>query len=316
MSDIEHGPSPASTPNQRAGSPANAHVSAASSGPAGPTGSPTPGTSPQAIPAQAIPAPQPVVVRIEQPPQPRGLRGLMIALIVLLSLVILTFGSCAAIGGLAVSGIGSAVSSVGATGTAGVAGGATGLTTGPSVAVYHMEGTISGTSGVTPEAVRTALKQAEDDPNVKAVVLRVESGGGEAPASSEIADYVAACSKPVVVSVGGVCASGAYFAASQADWIVTTDIGQVGAIGTYMSAYDISGLLDKLGIEDQVIKSASMKDMGNASRPLTDEEKAYLADQVDAVTREFVSRVAQAATWTSRRWSSGPTAPPSWARRP
>ncbi len=267
-----------------------------------------PGSAPQAQPAadpapSASAAPQPVVVRVEQPRQPRGL---MIALIVLLSLALLTFGSCALIGGTAVRSFADlAGSSLGETGDG------TGLDTlaMDSIAVYHMDDQI-GSGYISSEEVRSVLRQAEDDPNVKALVVRVESPGGAASDGSEIASYIDDFSKPVVFSVGSYCASAAYLAASQSDWIVATDMSEVGAIGTIIESYNIEGLLDNLGVETQTVKSASMKDMGSMSRAMTDEERALLQDKVDRATEAFVEKVAQGRgvdVATVQGWANGTT---------
>ena len=247
-------------------------------------------------------APQPVIVRVEQPEAPRGLRGLMIALIVLLSLVLLTLGSCVFVGGTAVKGFADFMS-------APTDGSDAGLLAMDGIGVYHLDEQI-GSGGIGAEEVRQVLRDAEDDPTIKAVVLRVESPGGEAAAGSEIASYVEEFSKPLVVSAGNMCASAAYLAASQADWIVATDASEVGSIGTIVEVSNLEGLFDKLGISTETIKSSSMKDMGSSSRPLTDEERALLQEKVDRATQTFIEKVAQGRGTdvdTVRGWANGTT---------
>lgn len=87
-------------------------------------------------------------------------------------------------------------------------------------------------------------------------------------------------------------------------------MSEVGSIGTIIESYNVEGLLDKLGIEAQTIKSSSMKDMGSASRAMTDEERALLQDKVDRATDAFIEKVAAGRgedVETVRGWATGAT---------
>ena len=93
-------------------------------------------------------------------------------------------------------------------------------------------------------------------------------------------------------------------------WIIATDFSDVGAIGTIITTYDASGLLEKLGVDAQVIKSADMKDMGSYTRALTDEERELLQGLIDSLTSKFVERVAQGRgvpATTVQQWATGIT---------
>ena len=136
------------------------------------------------------------------------------------------------------------------------------------------------------------LDRAENNPHIKAVVLRVNSGGGTATAGEEMACYVNDFSKPVVVSSASVNASAAYEISSQADYIFTAKTTAIGAIGTAMQVTDLSGLLDKLGISVENITSAESKDSSYGTRPLTEEERAYYQAMVDTVNETFMEAVA------------------------
>lgn len=162
-----------------------------------------------------------------------------------------------------------------------------------SIGVYHMTAQISGTVGETPETFRAMLKAAEDDDKIKAVVVRCNCPGGTAPASEEIATYIRDFSKPIVFSVSDLCASGAYMAASQADWIVAMPTSEVGSIGVLMNALDLSGLMEKYGIKVDTIKSAEAKDAGAYYRSLTEEDKARLQKRVDEIQAKFIDIVAE-----------------------
>jgi protease-4 len=168
---------------------------------------------------------------------------------------------------------------------------------GNTIAVIPMDGTIAGTgvapSVITPDAFLKLLQRAEDDSNVRAIVLRVNSPGGTVAASEEIATYVKQASKPVVVSVGDIDASGAYMVSSQADSIVANPGSAVGSIGVIMEIPNASGLLDKLGVQFKVITAGKYKDAGSPYRALTPEETALLQGQVDQVYGQFIDIVAE-----------------------
>lgn len=173
------------------------------------------------------------------------------------------------------------------------------LTTGDSVGVIDMAGTIQydGTS-CSPEGLRELLNQAEENPDIKAVVLRVDSGGGAATAGEEMAAYVRDFSKPIVVSSASMNCSAAYEISSQADYIFVNETTAIGAIGTIMQSTDISELLDKLGISVDNIASADSKDSSYGTRPLTDEERAYYQELVDTINETFINSVAEGRDMT------------------
>lgn len=162
-----------------------------------------------------------------------------------------------------------------------------------AVGVITIDGTIDyDGSTASPEGLKAQLDRAENNPHIKAVVLRVNSGGGTATAGEEMASYVNDFSKPVVVSSASVNASAAYEISSQADYIFTAKTTAIGAIGTAMQVTDLSGLLDKLGISVENITSAESKDSSYGTRPLTEEERAYYQAMVDTVNETFMETVA------------------------
>lgn len=173
------------------------------------------------------------------------------------------------------------------------------VTTGDSVGVIDMAGTIQydGTS-CSPEGLRELLNEAEENPDIKAVVLRVDSGGGTATAGEEMAAYVRDFSKPIVVSSASMNCSAAYEISSQADYIFVNETTAIGAIGTIMQSSDISGLLDKLGISVDNIASADSKDSSYGTRPLTEEERAYYQELVDTINEAFINAVAEGRDMT------------------
>ena len=171
------------------------------------------------------------------------------------------------------------------------------------VAVIPLSGTIAGvsqqglltTGGISPELVRGYLKKAESDGGVKAVVLRIDSPGGSAAASQEIASEIRRfkddTGKPVVVSMGDVAASGGYYISVYADKIVANPGTLTGSIGVISQFIYIEGLLEKLGLEMETIKAGEHKDMG--IRPLTDEERQIMQDITDDLYEQFLVAVAE-----------------------
>jgi protease-4 len=171
------------------------------------------------------------------------------------------------------------------------------------IAVIPLSGSVVGVSqqglltsgGITPSLVRNYLRKAREDAFVKAVVLRIESGGGSAAASQEIAAEVRRfreeTGKPVVVSMGDVAASGGYYISVYADKIVANPATLTGSIGVISQFIYIEGLLEKLGLEMETIKAGEHKDMG--IRPLTDEEREIMQAITDDLYEQFIDAVAE-----------------------
>jgi protease-4 len=174
---------------------------------------------------------------------------------------------------------------------------------GAKIAVIPLSGTITADSqgtllslgGITPDLVRDYLDRAASDANVKAIVLRVESPGGSAAASQEIARdikrFKEETGKIVVVSMGDTAASGGYYISVYADNIVANPSTLTGSIGVISQFYYIDGLLEKLGLEMEVIKAGEYKDMG--LQPLSEEERQIMQAIIDDMYEDFVGAVAE-----------------------
>lgn len=220
-----------------------------------------------------------------QPPQKKG-KGWIVALVAVILFFLLMFAGLASCTGIVTSAVSSSIG-LGEES-------ALDSLTGDAIGVISIDGTIDyDGSTASPEGLKAQLDQAEANPHIKAVVLRVNSGGGTATAGEEMAAYVRDFSKPVVVSSASMNASAAYEISSQADYIFTAKTTAIGAIGTAMQVTDVSGLLDKLGITIDNITSAESKDSSYGTRPLTDEERAYYQAMVDSINRTFVENVAE-----------------------
>lgn len=165
------------------------------------------------------------------------------------------------------------------------------------VAVIRIEGQISGdylnTTGASPDNVIEQLRDAEEDPTIKAIVLRINSPGGSAAASQEIAREIRRVRKPVVASIADVGASGAYWIASACDKIVCSPASSIGSIGVIMIIPNYEELLKKVGLKQITITKGKYKDIGNPARPMTDEEKELLEKQIEIVYEQFISEISK-----------------------
>lgn len=140
------------------------------------------------------------------------------------------------------------------------------------------------------------LRQAAKDPNVKAVVLAVNSPGGGVTASDVIYHEVLKtkeAGKKIVVHMGDLCASGGYYISAPADSIVaspTSITGSIGVIITHLDAHEL--MEEKLGLKETPIKSGKLKDILSPARSMTTEEQALLQALVDSMYERFVGIVA------------------------
>ncbi len=162
---------------------------------------------------------------------------------------------------------------------------------GERVAVLEVDGVI-----LDAEEVVRQLKEHQENSAVKAVVIRINSPGGVVAPTQEIYDAINRLrgeGKPVVASLGSVAASGGYYIASAADWIVASPGTLTGSIGVIMQLTNLEGLLKKVGLRYEVVKSGKYKDIGSFSRPMTGEERAILQTLMDDVYNQFVDAVAE-----------------------
>jgi len=144
------------------------------------------------------------------------------------------------------------------------------------------------------EFLRKELRKALKDNSTKAVLLRMNSPGGTVATSQEIYQLVLELrkeSKPVVVSMSDLCASGCYYIASAADKIVANKGSLTGSIGVISQGVNYKGLFDKLGLYDQTIKAGKYKDMGSGARALTLEEEKILQALIDNSYKQFLEDI-------------------------
>jgi protease-4 len=169
------------------------------------------------------------------------------------------------------------------------------------IAVISLSGTITAGdsslmsgSTITPELVRGYLTRAEKDKAVKAIVLHIESPGGEIEPCQEILLEIerAKEAKKIVVSMGSMAASGGYYISTQADKIVALPTTQTGSIGVISAVINVEELLEKLGIQIEIFKGGKYKDMYWGFRELTPEEVEIMQQTVDEYYEQFIDVVA------------------------
>jgi protease-4 len=144
------------------------------------------------------------------------------------------------------------------------------------------------------------LRLAADDDAVKAVILRVDSPGGEVLASDDIyraiADFQKDYKKPVVASMSGLAASGGYYVSAPCQWIVANELTITGSIGVIMHSYNYRGLLNKVGVRPEVFKSGKFKDMLSGEKndeEILPEEKQMVQSLIDETFQRFKKVVAE-----------------------
>lgn len=187
------------------------------------------------------------------------------------------------------------------------------------IAVVYADGDIVDGKGKSDEIgdsrYATLLRKLRNDDHVKAVVLRVNSPGGSSLASDNIAREVELTKekKPVVVSMGDYAASGGYYISVLADKIVAQPTTLTGSIGVFGIWPNLQKLLnDKLGLTFDEVQTGKYSDFGTLTRPLRDDEKAIVQNEIDSIYSDFknivvkgrslkpdfVDSIAQGRVWT------------------
>jgi protease-4 len=163
--------------------------------------------------------------------------------------------------------------------------------TGEKIAIVRIEGVI-----LDSEPIMEELKEYRENPSVKAILLRIDSPGGAVAPSQEIYEEVKKIrdknQKKVVASLGSLAASGGYYIASAAHRIIANPGTITGSIGVIMEMANISGLMEKIGVEAVVIKSGKYKDIGSMFRGMSAEEQAIVQRLMDDVHAQFIEAVS------------------------
>ncbi len=163
------------------------------------------------------------------------------------------------------------------------------ISSGEGIGIVSIEGLIA-----SADKTLEILRDFEQNEDVKAIIVRIDSPGGAVGASQEIFQALKQIDqqKPVVASLVNTAASGAFYIACGARYIISNPGTVTGSIGVIMKLPNISGLLEKLGIRTTVIKSGKLKDLASITRDLTEEERKVLKTVLDDVHEQFIRDVA------------------------
>ncbi len=180
------------------------------------------------------------------------------------------------------------------------------------IAVIPVEGIISGSSSSSGhslvEVIEDEFERAAKDDRVKAVVLKVNSPGGEVLASDDIYQVIQKfqdkSGKPVVAAMGSLAASGGYYVSAPCQWIVANELTITGSIGVIMHGYNWRGLMDKVGVRPEVFKSGKFKDMLSPDkRPeeISAEEREMIQSMVNETFGKFKGVIRDGRAYAARK---------------
>ena len=168
------------------------------------------------------------------------------------------------------------------------------------IAVIDVRGTITsdpetfGTSVANSGDIVKLIRAAKDDDSVKAIIIDLDTPGGEVTASDEIYHELKICGKPVVAMMNTLAASGGYYVACGANRIVANRNTLTGSIGVIISSVDASGLLEWARVKPEFYTSGKMKAMLNPALPTTEEEEKVIRTLVMDVYSDFAAIVSEA----------------------
>ena len=168
------------------------------------------------------------------------------------------------------------------------------------IAIIDVKGTIAsdtesfGAAGANSTAIVKLIRAAKDDDSVKAIIVDLDTPGGEVTASDEIYHELKLCGKPVVAMMNSMAASGGYYVACGANKIVANKFTMTGSIGVIISSVDVSGLLDWAKVKPEFYTSGKMKAMLNPAKPTTEEEAKIVQALVMDAYNQFAGIVAEA----------------------
>ncbi len=169
-----------------------------------------------------------------------------------------------------------------------------------NVALILVEGTISGggssylgTKTASSATIVSFLKSAEEKSMVEAVLLEINSPGGSAVASDEIASQIKKMEKPVVAVIREMGASGGYWIASATDHIIANRMSITGSIGVLSSYLEFSGLMEDYGVSYERLVAGDYKDIGTPYRELKDNERKILQGKLNTIHDFFIKEIAE-----------------------
>jgi len=164
-------------------------------------------------------------------------------------------------------------------------------------------GTFSSSSNMV-ETLGMQLEKARRDKRVKGVIININSPGGQVTASEiifhKIMKFKKERSVPVVILMGDVAASGAYYISMAGDRIIAHPSSITGSVGVISMFFNLRGLMDKIGVDVVTLKTGEMKDVGSFARPMKDEERAYMMRILNELYELFLDRILSNRTELTR----------------
>lgn len=168
-----------------------------------------------------------------------------------------------------------------------------------NVAVIGIKGTIASESAgffdkgsANSDDIIRLIKKADNNPEIKAIILEINSPGGSAVASDEIGNAIKKTNKTTVAVIRDVGASGGYWVASASDYIISNRMSLTGSIGVTASYLEFSGLLERYNITYERLVAGKYKDIGSPLKEITPEERNLLQQDLDEIHEEFIKEIA------------------------
>ncbi|MBS3166939.1 signal peptide peptidase SppA [Candidatus Woesearchaeota archaeon] len=167
------------------------------------------------------------------------------------------------------------------------------------IAIIPLNGEITTTgsdgifSGASSSKITDKLEKANENSNVRAIILEINSPGGTVVASREIANKVESIDKPIIAWIRESGASGAYWIASASDWIVADDFSVTGSIGVIGSYVEFASLLENYNLTYRRLVAGENKDIGDPFTELTSSKEIILQQKLNLVREDFVNAVAK-----------------------
>jgi signal peptide peptidase SppA len=164
-----------------------------------------------------------------------------------------------------------------------------------------------GAGAVDVLDIEKEIKQAEEDPRVRGIILDIDSPGGMVSGTPELAERISQVEKPIFAYTEGLIASAAYWIASACDQVFATRSAEIGSIGVYIPWVDATERYKAAGLSVKVIKSGRYKGMGYPGTPLSDDQQKLLQDRVNKIAEEFYQQVRGARGDVSSETMQGQT---------
>jgi protease IV len=169
-----------------------------------------------------------------------------------------------------------------------------------NVAIIPIEGVIMGSGGssfsqsiVNSQSIVELIKKADDNPSIKVILLEINSPGGSAVASDEIATAIKNTNKPTIALIREVGASGGYWVATATDHIIANRMSITGSIGVISSYLEFSGLMEEYGVSYQRLVAGNKKDIGTPLRKLSSKEEEILQKKLNKIHDYFIKEIAE-----------------------